>query len=69
MDRLLIMQTYEEETNCFVYSVRYALDYRVPENTLFDGIETMIKNNIRDGVINDFQKLNLETDVDIIEWF
>lgn len=68
MEKLIIVKRYDEDSNTYVYSINYSREYFVPSGAEYEGIEKYIANSLVLLTLQDFESLDLDNDIEIVDF-
>ena len=67
MEKLIIVKRFDEDLNAYVYSIDYGRKYFVPLKMDYEGVEKYVANSLIVLTLQDFENLDLDKDVVIVD--
>ena len=68
MEKLIIVKKYDEFLKAYEYSINYGSKYIVPLGMDYEGVEKIAANTLIQLALQDFENLDLNKDVVIVNF-
>lgn len=68
MEKLIIVKKYNESLKAYEYSINYGSKYIVPVDMDYEGVEKFAANTLIQLALQDFENLDLNKDVVIVDF-